>query len=195
MAKVKSKNTNNTETKKSTNNRKTWLLILLVVLGLSIGYAALTTTLRIIGDVTILHREPQGIFDVHWENLNVLTGSNLQVDEASISADRMEVDYNIKFDTPGQVFEFTVDAVNSGNYNAISEASTDTVLTDAQKRYLTYTVLEEGATPTAGKSLPKGSSVTYKVRVEFKLDITNDDLNAAKNTELDLRFLVPYVQS
>jgi hypothetical protein len=193
MAKVNSKK--ETETKKTTNNKKTLLLILIIVLCLSIGYAALTEKLSIIGDIWILHKElpPQGEFDVHWENINVTKGSNLQVSPAVISAPD-QVNYSIHFNTPGQVFEFTVDAVNKGDYDAVSTNATKSPLTAEQSRYLTYTVLEEGAEPTAGKSLPVNGSATYKVRVEFKRDITEEDLDLASNKTLDLSFLIPYEQ-
>ena len=197
MARVKKDKNNKSEAKKNTNNKKTFILILLIVLCLSIGYAALTTRLEIWGDVKILkwHPRPQGEFKVQWENLQILNGSNLQVTPAYITDDKQDVNYEIKFNTPGQVFEFTVDAVNRGDFTAVSTDATNSVLTDAQKRYLVYTVLEEDAEPTPGRTLIKNASARYKVRIEFKKDITNDDLRAASNTTLDLNFLIPYVQS
>lgn len=194
MAREKKQNNKEQKANKTTSNRKTFIIILLIVLCLSIGYAALTTRLDIIGDVFIKHKEQQGRFDVHWENLQPVTGSSLEVTPASISSNQLEVDYSILFNTPGQVYEFTVDAVNKGDYDAISTDSTKSPLTTSQQKYLIYTVLEEGETPTAGKTLAKNASRTYKVRVEFNKDIDADILDEASNSEIDLSFIIPYVQ-
>ena len=194
MAKKINNKTDKKEQKKPTGVKSVLLIILVSVVLLSIGYAALATRLDILGDVKILRWIPSGKFDVHWDNVQTTAGSIAPVSPATISSDKYEVNYSVKFNTPGQFYEFTVDAVNEGDYDAKSSASTNSPLTPQQARYLSYTVLEEEAEPVEGRELPKNGRVTYRVRIEFKKDITVEDLTNASNDELDLSFIIPYVQ-
>ena len=67
---------------KDKDNKKRYVLVMMLFLlvGISIGYAALATTLNINGNTTI----EKASWDIHFENLVKTTGSEAATTEASI---------------------------------------------------------------------------------------------------------------
>ena len=98
-------------------------LLLLLVVGLSVGYALLRTNLTINGTSKI----KGNTWDIHFENLNVTDGSVLLSDgdiAANIQSGATNVSYTITLNTPGDFYEFTVDAVNAGSIDGMVESVT-----------------------------------------------------------------------
>ncbi len=96
------------------NKRKRYLIILfLLVLSLSVGFALLQANLKINGSSKIQGNS----WDIHFENLNVTDGSvALSTGDvaAAIQSSRTDITYTVTLNTPGDYYEFTVDAVNAG---------------------------------------------------------------------------------
>ena len=93
------------------------ILVLLILL-VTIGYAVLQSTLSINGTSTINN----ATWNIHWDNLNVTNGSitgTKVITPAYIKPGDTEVSYSIVLSTPGEYYEFTVDAVNSGSIDAM----------------------------------------------------------------------------
>lgn len=106
-----------------------------------------------------------------------------------------EITYQINLDTPGQFYEFTVDVENSGSIDAMLDEVLSTTLTSEQQRYLSYSVTyDSGATITKNDKLNAGASEKVKVRIEFKKDITAEDL-PRNNTSLELTLKMRYIQA
>ena len=172
-------------------------ILLLLVVGLSVGYALLRTNLTINGTSKI----KGNTWDIHFENLNVTDGSvELSTDDvaAAIGSNTTEVSYTVTLSQPGDFYEFTVDAVNAGSIDGMVESVTsklnDAVITTLPA-YLDYSVsYSDGVAISPNQYLKAGETETYKVRIEFKKDISSSDLPTSVQT-LTLDFGVAYIQA
>ena len=140
-------------------------------------------------------------WDIHWNNVQVtngsVTGTNVTT-PATIDSAKTTVSYSIKLPKPGDFYEFTVDAVNGGTIDGmidtISSKLNGTEISTLPA-YLNYTVTySDGSSLQANQELKASTSETYKVRVEFKKDITNEQLPESIQT-LSLQFTVTYRQA
>ncbi len=172
-------------------------LLLLLVVGLSVGYALLRTNLTINGTSKIKGNN----WDIHFENLNVTDGSvELSTGDvaAAIGSNTTEVSYTVTLSQPGDYYEFTVDAVNAGSIDGMVESVTsklnDAVITTLPA-YLDYSVsYSDGVEILPNQYLKAGETETYKVRIEFRKDISSSDLPTSVQT-LTLDFGVAYIQA
>ena len=178
--------------------RKNILVLLLVLLcSLGLGYALLRTNLAINGTSKI----KGNTWDIHFDNLVVSTGSvELSTDDvaAAIGSNTTEVSYTVTLSQPGDYYEFTVDAVNAGSIDGMVESVTsklnDAVITTLPA-YLDYSVsYSDGIEILPNQYLKSGETETYKVRIEFKKDISSSDLPTSVQT-LTLDFGVAYIQA
>ena len=164
-------------------------IAIITILLIGLGYAFLTSNLNIIGNTNI----NKNTWGVEFENVQVAEGS-VEASTPTIS-NKTAVNYTVTLDKPGDYYEFAVDAVNKGSIDAMIDSVSNTGLTTDQKKYLEYT-----ATYTSGKELAKKqelkSNQTQKiqVRVEYKKDITAEDL-PSENEQLTLTLTIEYVQA
>lgn len=166
------------------------LLVLLLIIVISIGFSAISASLSITGNSSI----SRNTWDVHFENVQVTTGS-ITAPTPVISNNDTTVTYNVTLTMPGDYYEFTVDAVNDGTIDAMIESFSNTGLTEAQQNYLTYSITYSDGVGLANKQLlSHGSTETYKVRVDYKKDISSTDLPGTDQT-IALTFSVNYVQA
>ena len=175
---------------KFNKKRNIYITIAIVtILLIGLGYAFLTSNLNIIGNTNI----NKNTWGVEFENVQVTSGS-VEATTPQIS-NKTTVNYTVTLDKPGDYYEFTVDASNKGSIDAMIDSVSNTGLTTEQKKYLTY-----NATYTSGKEISKkqelkaGSKEKIQVRVEFKKDITAEDL-PSENQQLNLTFTIEYVQA
>ena len=92
------------------NKRKlNYLIVIILLLLVSIGYAILSTNLNILGSSQI--NAPT--WDIHWENVSVKSGS-VSATTHTIDTNKTTVNYSVTLTIPGDYYEFTVDAVNAG---------------------------------------------------------------------------------
>lgn len=195
---------------KKNKKNKTLLTVLILLLAITIGYAAIATTLKINGSADVKSAR----WNVYWDenSIAVTEGSvaTTQGNEARVTdSGKTQIEYSVELSEPGDFYEFTVDAVNEGSLNAKiapngvknnvyeSDGTTPKNLPD----YLGYTVkyAENDADVTAGDVLEakKGNTPTrkkYKVRVWYKTDIDPSTLNTSTTETLKLVFEVDYVQ-
>ena len=85
---------------KKKNKKYMLVILLLLVVGVSIGYAALTTTLNINGNTKI----EKATWDVHFENLQVTDGSVVATKTAVIDSDTTTINYEINLAEPGDFY-------------------------------------------------------------------------------------------
>ena len=178
--------------KKSKNKKKSLLLILLLlVVGISIGYAALATTLNINGNTII----EKASWDIHFENLVKNTGSETATTEASIDGTKTLIEYTVTLPKPGDYYEFTVDIVNNGTIDAmISEVLKEGLTTD-QEKYIEYTAEYSGGVELQEKDFLKaGEKDNIRVKVKYRDDISAAEL-PTEETTLNLKFQVTYIQA
>ena len=181
---------------RSKNNKITYILILLL-LGITLGYAYLNTTLNINGTTNITSAN----WSIYWDNIVFGTNNTTDVTTpATISSGLTEVTFNVNFKEPGDTYEFTVDAVNDGTIDAMistfskgvyaSNGTTPKTLPD----YLEYTVTYSDGIEIANKQLlESGKMETYKVRVHYKEDITATQLPSTDDNYM-FKFSVAYAQ-
>ncbi len=171
-------------------NKRSFIFITILCMG--IGFAFLTSNLTINGNTSVSGNS----WNIYF--------TNVQVNEESIEATVIpsttgttttSLDYTVTFDKPGDFYEFTVDAVNNGTIDAMIQSVNMTSLDADVAKFVSYTATYLDGTPLAqNDTLRKNKTVTYKVRVEFKKNISAEDLDA-EDVNLTLTFGVNYVQA
>jgi len=194
---------------KKRKNKKTALILVLVLL-ISVGYAALASNLKINGSSKVNAAK----WNVYWDNIQITNGS-VPADndhKARITdSGKTQVEFSIELNEPGDYYEFTVDAVNNGTIDAMIAANgivngvysdsnyTQTAtLPDAVSYTVTYADGSEIQDKhlLAKKSGNTATRETYKVRIEYRNDdeIDADDLDENDQTYY-FKFSVNYVQA
>lgn len=185
---------------KKVKERKYQIIIFLLLLVISIGYAVLTTSVNISG----VSKIQNPTWDIHFENVVINNNSVTIVPEnndkaASIDLnDNTKVSFAVTLDKPGDFYEFTVDAVNDGSIDGM----VDTVVSLLNNQpittlpnYLNYSVVHDNGTPIEKNHLlAANSSETYKVRVEYSRDIGNDEV-VEEEVNLVFDFTINYKQA
>ena len=182
---------------KKHKKRTTIFITLLIIMAfMVIGYAALQTTLNIMGNTQIKENN----WDVHWANVQISPGSTTDVITPATITSPTQVEFNINLNKPGDYYEFTVDAVNSGTVDAMVEVLSKKVLNSSNveitlPNYLIYEVTYIDNIPIEANQLLKANTQeTIKVRVEYKMDISEEDLQTT-NTSIKFRVGLSYKQS
>ena len=180
------------------NRRKNMYLFLFILLcSLGIGYAFLRTELSINGTADFLDAR----WDVHFANL-VVNPDSVELSTgntaATISASTTEVTYAVTLKEPGDFYEFTVDAVNAGNMDAMIEAITSKMggvnITNLPN-YMEYSVTySDDVELEPDQYLKAGDTEKYKVHIGFKKEINASDLTGQVENKT-FSFSVTYVQA
>ena len=169
-------------------NKKTHVFMLILLLILGIGFAALAATLKINGTITI----DSAKWDVHFENVEVAQGSvTATTVPTSDDATTTEMTYAVDFTQPGDFYEFTVDIANDGTIDAMVNLVTNKVYAadgETEKQlpaYLSSTVTYvDGAPISKNQLLSKQTSEKIKVRVEFRSDVDASELPSTNETTI-----------
>ncbi|MBP5678631.1 MAG: hypothetical protein J6X28_02230 [Bacilli bacterium] len=164
--------------------------ILLLVLGLGLGYALITTNLTIEGTTDV----DSNTWNVFWDNVVVTSGS-VAADTPVISSGKTTVSFTVNLTEPGQFYEFTVDAKNTGTIDAMIDVASKTVNgSTVIPSYLSYEVTYDDNAPIALKQkLNAGTTETIKIRVEYLNDIDSSLLPSTPQA-LHLNCSTSYVQ-
>ena len=184
--------------KNKKRNRILGLLILLLTI--TVGYAVLTGKLDING-ISHIHASS---WNIHWDNVDNEAGEIAETAAYIKDPAKTEVEFGVRLPEPGTYYEFTVDAVNEGSMDGYINK----IETKANGRgvsflpsYITYSVkYADGTEPQINDLLAKKSGntptrKTYKVRVEFTTDITQEQLNNMDgDQEYTFNFSVVYGQ-
>ena len=140
--------------KNNKNSKKTVYLILALILGISVGYAALSAQLKINGTSTIKRAQ----WSVHFGT----EANDIQVTSGSVTGDNVttpariksgtsdtEIEYSVSLPEPGDYYEFTANVVNDGTLDAIIGGE------DAVQLTITAHEIENGV---EGAEIPKESA-------------------------------------
>lgn len=180
------------------NGRKNFRigLFALIIVFVSIGYAILTSNLKINGNSAV----KSASWIIHWDSVEVkegsVTGDNVIKTATIVDSKKTLVEYSIVLSKPGDYYEFTVDAVNEGTINAMVNYIANTGLTEAQKKYIQYSVTyDDGTSLRLRDRLAANSREKIHVLVKYRddEDVNPSDLPTEEET-LDLKFEVEYVQ-
>ena len=198
------------------NNKKKnrIMLLLLILLGISVGFAALATTLKINGTANIT----KNTWNVHWDD----TPANIHVTEGSVTdtkptvgketgtedPEKSLVSWSADLNLPGDFYEFTVDLLNEGTIDAMisnieSRVNGDLIPNDPEEesplpKYIKYSVTyADGQKLEKDHLLPKADTSTtpatptretYKVRIEYTDNIDSSDLDQIPQDGRKLNF-------
>ena len=185
--------------KRNKKQRKV-LTYLLVVLGITIGYALLSTTLKINGTAGIKSNR----WDIHWENVQPNAESTVTAEEPVIDTARTKVTYEVNLELPGDFYEFTVDAKNGGTIDGeitkvdhkVYAIVNDVVSTEATTlpSYIKYSIVYDGTEnpPAMGDVLESGEKQTYRIRIEYD---SNSDVLPSNDTSYKIIDEMIYTQT
>ncbi|MDO4996085.1 MAG: glycine rich domain-containing protein [Bacilli bacterium] len=167
--------------------RKYKLIIAVLILFLSIGFAYLTANLDITG--TIAFRE--NTWDVHLDNI-VVEEDSTDAPIPTINNSKDTVTFTVSLTRPGDYYEFYVDVVNAGTMDATLDSTMKTTLTGNYLTNLNYDVTYfSDRAITNGDLLRAGTKERIKVRVEYKYDLDS----YTQLSDLNLFFKVNYVKT
>ena len=193
---------------KSRRKKDLALLLIIILLSVTMGYALITTQLKINGSAAIAKNS----WIVYWDNPVVSEGSitptlpTLSAEQGS--SNNTITTWSNTLNVPGDFYEFTIDAVNNGTIDAMISAIDPKVVDQNNNpvdlpSYIKYEVTYvDGKEIEENHLLAKKSGNTptrekYKIRVEFLDTITNQQLNEIPEGGLSYTFSyhVSYVQA
>lgn len=169
------------------NKRKNkYLLLLILLLGITLGYAAISTTLKITGTTNV----NKNSWKVYWDEDSIEVTQGSVNGTAAVSDDGTVADAQLTWtadlNLPGDFYEFTIDAVNESSIHAMISSITPTIPANLAS-YINYSVTyADGIEPAQyhllAKATKSGNTIIptrekYKVRVEFDSNATADDLD------------------
>ena len=140
-------------------------LLVLLLLGISIGFALLNSNLQIVGHSGI----NKNTWDIHWddESIQVTSGSVTTIAPVVTDNEKKNISFTTTLSLPGDFYEFTVDAVNTGTIDGmISIDALTPVITDNE-----------------GESLTLPDYIHYSVTYVDGIDITKKQLLAKRVDE------------
>lgn len=148
--------------------KKKNIIIFLLILSISIGFAILSSNLSIGSSLTIADAS----FDVHFDNVEKVayTAEN---DTYTYSENNTILNFEIPLDKPGEYADYKIYVVNAGTIDATLDTFTVTIPSEVQN-YLNYSLTYyNGTNPTSGDLLRKGTNIPLKLHVEYKYDVDN----------------------
>ena len=188
-------------------NRKknTKLLLILLIVGLTVGFAALATTLKINGSASL----GKNTWRIYWDNVgnvskteavDVLTGATID------PLNEKELYFSVTLNEPGDYYEFQVDATNGGTLDAMVGIVKTTINDDEDEElppYINYSVTyADGSELGQYQILPRADSSTtpatptrerIKVRIELSMNITQEQLESIGDDDTyDICVEIPY---
>ena len=171
------------------------VVLLIVVAGLTIAFAAISTTLNINGTAYL----DAAKWGIRFENLSSPTkiGSVTTTGTAKIEETKAAeiTGINVSLSIPGDKVTYTVDLVNKGTINAKIDNIEKTVLTSEQQRYLTFKVTDkDGREVSEGDILSAGETRNLTITIEFIKDLTKEDLPTSTST-ISLSYKLNFVQT
>lgn len=172
---------------KSTKQYMYTLGIIVALLFIGIGYAALTRTLNISGKTTVA----KNTWNVHFVGnsvSHVAKSENTEVTKgAAVEGNGTQVNFTVKFNYPGDYYYFTVDITNGGSLDAMVSSVNLSAKTGTIPDYLNYFVVYNDNTAIEPlDALGVGKTETIKVFVQYREGST---ITAEALTELSLNIV------
>lgn len=171
------------------------VVLLIVIAGLTIAFAALSATLNIKG-TAYLDASKWGIkFENLSEPVKLGTATTTGVAKIEETKSAEITGINVSLSTPGDKVTYTVDLVNKGTINAKIDRIEKTELTGEQQKYLTFKVTDKsGNEVREGDILSAGETRNLTITIEFIKDLTKEDLPKQTST-ISLSYKLNFVQT
>ena len=127
-------------------NKKTKLTLLILIICITLGYAALRTGLNINGTANV----SSSSWNVYFSNYQMSNATNITpTTEPSISGTTTtSISYEVDLEAPGDLYEFTVEVVNGGSLDALISLTSKLGGNEIDSNnpvpaYITYSVTDE----------------------------------------------------
>ena len=194
------------------NKNAKYIFLVGLVCFISIGYAYLTANLNMTGTTTIANSR----WDIHFDDTNV-TNMSASVEPLNVSSNittakpiikgtnNQELEYEVRLNQPGDVYEFTADIINNGEIDAELKSietkikindNDEVLLTNNLPSYLDYSVTySDNDSIDPGDRLDAGDTKTIKVHVGLKSSLTNDQYLQALGQTIRFKYTINYVQA
>ena len=168
-----------------------YLLVVLLLCGLGLGYASIKTDLSIIGTSKFINAS----WDVHFDNIQVREGSITPTTPATITDDTT-VTFSAQLEEPGEYYVFTVDVVNEGTLDAmIGSLSIQPTLSIEEQDYFDYYVAyEDGTHIENNHKLLAGTTETLVVSFTYEV-LYDTSLYPTEDKDYTISVSINYVQS
>ena len=171
------------------------VVMLIVVAGLTVAFASLSSVLNIKGTAYL----DAAKWGIKFENLSSPTkvGSATTTGTAKIEETKSAeiTGINVSLSTPGDKVTYTVDLVNEGTINAKIDKIEKTELTSEQQKYLTFKVTDKDYNEVSeGDILSSGETKKLIITIEFIKDLTKEDLPKQSST-ISLSYKLNFVQT
>ena len=182
--------------KKFNKKRKnTYKIFFLILVGMTVGFAAINTTLQLIGTLNI----SKTTWNIHWDNPTKTGGVAATTEVKLKDGDNTTVEYQVDLKNPGDYYEFTVDAKNEGTIDGMITGISNKVYENSvevtKPDYLDFTVTYADDKVIANNHLlAAGKKETYKVKVQYKSGLAADQL-PTQTRNLKFTFQVTYMQA
>lgn len=163
------------------------LLLCTAILIMSVGFAVLSSELRVVGTASV----KTSSWDVHFENVanEQTTGGATVTTNPNIDSQTTTVNYTVTLNQPGDKYTFTVDVVNDGSIAARLHSFELSGVSPEQEAYINYTVTGM----TQDQVLNGSEQATLTVTVEYDPNVSADVLPTSDQT-LNLNATLNFVQ-
>ena len=181
--------------------RSTSMLLLILILTVTLGYALLSTTLKINGITTV----NSNTWDVRWDKDSVdVTSGSVEASEPSVTESDTKVSFTAELGVPGDYYEFTVDAINAGTVDAMIDNIKTTVKdennqTTTLPSYILFSVKYNDGAPIQEKHLlAKRTDATHPTKEKYKIRLEFDpeaETLPGTDATYSITYEVKYVQA
>ena len=175
------------------NQKRRFRIIATILLfAISIGYAALSTTLSINGRANVSSNS----WLIYFTNVQVGAGSITATSAPTTSGtSTTTLSWAVNLRESGDYYEYTVDVKNDGTIDAMIGSLSNTSLTPEQAVYLDYNVTySDGAVIEQYDKLNSGETVKLRIRVEYKTGLAPENILQTTQTTT-FTYTLNYVQA
>lgn len=138
------------------------VMLTVAVVAMAVGFATYTANLQINGNATFAAAK----WDVHFQNYQTTASTTANVTVGQLTTNDTKVEFDVALD-PGEVYEFTVDVVNAGTFEAKLSSVTisPSIATTAGDSYYTYEVWYNGVA-CSGTTCPNNTVIGTTLAAE-----------------------------
>ena len=173
------------------NKRRLYFtLLFLLAISIGVGYAYLTSNLKINGTTKI----SKNTWDIHFQDVTMINNT-VSAANPTLTSSNTVVTFSPTLKTPGDEYSFSVKVVNAGSIDAMLSEVVKAGVSTTQAKYTEFSVTYlDGTAINVKDKLGAGESLPLKVVVRYKDDITAADLPSSDQT-LSLSMTLTYVQA
>ena len=165
------------------NSKK--IIILILILSISIGFAYLSATLNIAGLIGYKGNS----WNIYFDNVQII--NNIEgTNKPTINNSKDEVNFSVSMGEPSELYEFSIDVVNDGTIDAMIDEIIKTGINSNNSEYLDYTVTYiNGNNLTRKDLLTHGSRVRLDIKVSYKYETTTLADVGTNNFSLSVKYI------